>query len=773
MFNIFTKKVNLNNTHDITEINETVDQIKDKYDIKKIKLKFNRNNILAVLKMVIEEEENINLFDEQLDGALEILNNNIIQMETGEGKTYVGIMAAICDAILHRDKQIFVITTNEYLVKRDFDLAKKIGKHFNVEINYNSEMKNIKEKEEAYKANIIYTTMTELAYDYLKENMKANIKKFQKEHFKVIIDEIDFILIDSAKMPIGINEFKNIEKTNLIVTKQISDELIKNVDFDIDFELNQIELTESGISKIEEKLAIDNLYSLDNVRYVNEIEHALMANFLFKKDVDYIVEDNKIVQIDKTTGRKAIGRVYQYHLQNALEVKENIPLSKTTKTISTITVQNFIKKFEHITGMSGTAKEAAPELFDIYGVETKRIKRHVPSKRIDHKDKIFLTIKGKHHFLINKVIEKHKKGVPILIATETIEEASKIAHELKLKNIIAKQLNAKNHKLEAEIIKNAGLPGNVTIAANMAGRGTDIKLQENAEELGGMLVISTTINPSERINSQIRGRVSRQGEPGETQFLMSIEDPILKNNLGKMVKNLTGDNPDSLETIESAIVKKQIYKILKEEDLKSAEIRKTLLDYDDVLNKQRDIIYKNRNNFIEIESENLVERYLQKYEDYAKFYIDRMFYDYDFELNSKEQNLEFLVKLFKDANIQYECRKILEDNYHENEEEMKNTVLKYMMHMQKIIFETLIEVFEEQGIDFNIILKELSLNVIAAHWEEHLDSMEVLRRGILLRQLNNKNPLEEYKRESYILFKNSLDLTKMSLFISYNNLSKL
>lgn len=538
----------------------------------------------------------------QLLGAIALHQGDIAEMKTGEGKTLASTMPAYLNAIT--GKGVHIITVNDYLADRD---SNEMGELYNwlgltVGLNTNSLSKD--EKREAYAKDITYGTNNEFGFDYLRDNMVLYKEKMvQRPLYFAIIDEVDSILIDEARTPLIISGSQRKSQSNYLQADQFASTLRNEEDYTYDEKTRNVQLTEQGITKAEQYFNIENLYNLNNVALTHHINQALKAHVVMRKDTDYVVEENEVVIVDQFTGRLMKGRRYSDGLHQAIEAKEGLPIQKESMTLATITFQNFFRMYEKISGMTGTAKTEEEEFRNIYNMQVVSIPTNEPIRRDDRADLIYKTVDGKYQALVREVKERHEKGQPILIGTVAVETSELISNFLKKVGVKHNILNAKNHFKEAEIILEAGQKGAVTIATNMAGRGTDIKLGDGVKELGGLAVIGTERHESRRIDNQLRGRSGRQGDPGVSQFYLSMEDELMRrfgsDNMKSMMDRfgLEEDQP-----IESKMVSRAVESAQKRVEGNNFDARKQLLAYDDVMRQQRDIIYEQRKEVLESDS---------------------------------------------------------------------------------------------------------------------------------------------------------------------------
>ncbi len=686
-------------------------------------------------------------FDVQIIGGMVLHDGKIAEMKTGEGKTLVATLAVALNAMI--DRQVHIVTVNDYLAKRDASemgilyefLGYKVGVITGNERDDESKMAQ-------YECDIIYGTNNEFGFDYLRDNMKFSLKnQFQKEHFFAIVDEVDSILIDEARTPLIISGPANRKLENYGLANSVALKLVKDTDFSVDEKNRAIMISESGIKKAEELFKVENLYNIENAALAHHLDQALKANYLFLKDKDYVVRDNEVIIVDEFTGRLSEGRRFSEGLHQAIEAKEMVDIREESQTLADITFQNYFRMYEKLSGMTGTAQTEASEFLQIYNLDVISIPTNVPNIRKDYNDLIFKSEKEKFDAVCAQVITLHKKGVPLLIGTASIEKSEKLHELLKKARIPHNVLNAKNHTQEAEIIKDAGKLGVVTIATNMAGRGVDIKIEDSVRELGGLFIIGTERHESRRIDNQLRGRSGRQGDPGASQFYLSLEDSLLRIFGSDKIKGVMEKlGLKDGEHIESGFITRSIENAQKKVENLHFESRKHILEYDDVANEQRKLIYQFRNRLLD-----------ENYDLSHKIAEDR-----EFALNNILGNLtdlesgniedfdalqsqiaEFfgvaLQNIAQDLNLSDLKEQILAQIASDYESKMSVLDAEQRGEIERIIY----------------------LQVLDSAWREHLYVMDNLKTGIGLRGYNQKDPLIEYKKESYNLFLELKDSLKI------------
>jgi preprotein translocase subunit SecA len=676
----------------------------------------------------------------QLMGGATLHDGNIAEMKTGEGKTLTATMPVYLNAL--SGKGVHVITVNEYLASRD---AHEMGQLYNflgltVGLNLNSLSKE--EKQAAYAADITYGTNNEFGFDYLRDNMVLyNHQKVQRPLYFAIIDEVDSILIDEARTPLIISGTAQ-KSTNLyLLANRFVTMLKQDVDFTYDEKTKGVQLTEEGITKAERAFSIDNLFDVTHVSLNHHINQALKAHASMHLDVDYVVQDGEIVIVDQFTGRLMKGRRYSDGLHQAIEAKEGLEVQNESKTMATITFQNYFRMYEKLSGMTGTAKTEEEEFRNIYNMNVVVIPTNKPIVRDDRPDLIYATMDGKFRAVCEDIAERHSKGQPVLVGTVAIETSELISRYLTKKGIRHNVLNAKNHEREAEIIAEAGHRGSVTIATNMAGRGTDIKLGEGVLELGGLAVVGTERHESRRIDNQLRGRSGRQGDPGVTQFYLSMEDELMRrfgsDNMKTMMQRL---GMDDSQPIQSKMVSRAVESAQKRVEGNNFDARKQLLAYDDVLRQQREIIYKQRNEVLDSENlRDIVEAMiLASINRNIAAHTPR-------HGEESEWNLQAVVD-YVQGNLLHEGDIGVDDLKGKDPEEMVETIFAKVKERYNEKEEYL---SEEQMREFE---KVIVLRSVDQKWIDHIDAMDQLRQGIHLRGYAQIDPLREYQQEGFEMF---------------------
>lgn len=688
----------------------------------------------------------------QIMGAIAMNKGDIAEMKTGEGKTLTATMCVYLNALA--GKGVHVITVNEYLAGRDADWMGRIYRALGLTVGVNKRELNAREKREAYECDITYTTNSELGFDYLRDNMVTSVKdRVMRGLHMAIIDEVDSVLIDESRTPLIISGgkkqtanlyiqadkfVKTLEAPEYETDKFTHEKTLISGDYDIDQKTRQIMLSEAGVEKAEKYFKLDNLYDINHTQLVHHINQALRANYIMMKEVEYVVSDNQeIVIVDQFTGRMMPGRAYSDGLHQAIEAKEGVPIKEETSTLATITYQNFFRLYEKLAGMTGTAKTEEEEFLSTYNMRVVVIPTNRPVIRKDMPDEIYAHKDDKYRALVREVKALYEKGQPVLVGTIAVETSELISEMLKKEGIPHEVLNAKNHAREAEIVAMAGRPKSVTIATNMAGRGTDIKLTEESRKLGGLAVIGSERHESRRIDNQLRGRSGRQGDPGFSRFFVSLEDSLMVRFGGEKLQKLFEKMGD--EQIESKAVTKSITMAQKRVEGYNFDMRKQLLDYDDVLRRQREIIYAQRNRILE--SEEVHEMVHVIFEKTLDQTLQANI------LDEKKQTVD-IPGLCKSL----EMTGLTEDRaIHAQElEGLKYEEIK--LHCLDRIWNDYEKEIEPVKMQFLPFEKTVVLRNIDRNWIEHIDRMDKLRSGIYLRSYAQNNPLQQYVQEGFDMF---------------------
>ncbi|WP_298826873.1 preprotein translocase subunit SecA [uncultured Planococcus sp.] len=678
-------------------------------------------------------------FRVQIMGAVSLHEGNISEMKTGEGKTLTSTLSVYLNAI--SKKGVHVVTVNEYLASRD---ALEMGQLYewlglSVGLNLNSLTKD--EKRAAYQADVTYSTNNELGFDYLRDNMVLYKEEMvQRPLNYAVIDEVDSILIDEARTPLIISGQAAKAAQLYQQSNAFARLLRKDTDYTYDETTKGVVLTEEGIEKVEKAFGIDNLFDISHVRLNHTINQSLKAYVTMHKDVDYVVQEGEVVIVDQFTGRLMKGRRYSDGLHQAIEAKEGLEIQNESMTMATITFQNYFRMYDKLSGMTGTAKTEEEEFRNIYNMYVIVIPTNKPIIREDHVDLIYSTTAGKYKAVGDDIAERNAKGQPVLVGTVAIETSEIISEYLTKKGIKHSVLNAKNHAHEAEIILNAGQKGSVTIATNMAGRGTDIKLGEGVIEAGGLAVIGTERHESRRIDNQLRGRSGRQGDPGVTQFYLSLEDDLMRRFGSDAMRNMMGKlGMDDSQPLQSKMVTRSVESAQKRVEGNNFDARKRLLQYDDVLRQQREIIYKERMEVLETENMRaLVENMINSS-------IERMVYTHTVEEKQDDWHLKTLSELIS-ANLLPENTVTEADLQGKSQEELIDFI---KAAVTKHYDEKEIEMTPDRMREFE---KVVLLRSIDTKWIDHIDAMDQLRQGIHLRAYGQNDPLREYQSEGFAMF---------------------
>ena len=685
----------------------------------------------------------------QLLGAIAIHKGNIAEMKTGEGKTLTSVLPAYLNAL--DGKGTHIVTVNEYLADRDAKWMGRIHEFLGLSVGINLRDLTPQEKKKAYECDILYTTNNELGFDYLRDNMVTHKEdRVQRKLNFAIVDEVDSVLIDEARTPLIISggDLKNVSMYE--AADRFAKKLKKDVDYIYEEQNKTVTLTEEGVKKGEKEFHLANLYEVSNANLIHHINQALRANFSMRKDVDYVVNNGEIVIVDQFTGRLMKGRAYSDGLHQAIEAKENVKINQETKTLATITFQNLFRMYNKLSGMTGTAKTEEEEFNDIYNMRVICIPTNKPVARIDAPDLLYPTQKGKFTSLINEVEKRHKLGQPILIGTIAVETNELISQLLTSKNIEHEVLNAKNNAREAEIIAKAGQKGAVTVATNMAGRGTDIKLTDETKDLGGLCVLGTERHESRRIDNQLRGRSGRQGDPGFSQFYVSMEDDLMVRFGTDGLKNmLIRLGFEETEAITSKRFTKGLSSAQKRVEGNNFDIRKNLLQYDDVMNNQREIMYAKRNEILD--SESIHDSILVAVENHVTDVVKSKLIDSE---KLTKEDLQEIVEYFNTL--------LREDIKFDEIASMDSDAIIYFVK-EKILSEV-VEEFE----------KVITLSVVDKYWTEHINSMEHFREAIYLRGYGQQDPLRAYTVEGFDLFNKMLQNIdqEITLFLVKSEISQ-
>lgn len=714
------------------------------------------NDTFAIVREASHRVLKMRPYDVQLIGAMVLHKGDIAEMKTGEGKTLVGAIAVCLNAM--EGKGVHVVTVNDYLAQRDANELKPLYEFLGFSVG--AIIDSIKDdftRKEQYACDITYGTNSSFGFDYLRDNMVYDLnEKVQRGHNFVIVDEVDSILIDEARTPLIISGPTNHKNSNYTKANEIAlklergtiteptnptEKAITTGDFIVDEKNRTVSLTEAGHVRAEELFGVDNLYSIENAMLSHSLDQALKANYLFVKDVDYVVKDDQIIIVDEFTGRLSEGRRFSEGLHQALEAKEKVAIQDESQTLADTTYQNYFRMYKKLSGMTGTAQTEATEFAQIYNLDVVSIPTNVPIKRVDKSDLIYKTEREKFNAVCEKIKYYHEKGQPVLVGTASIEKSEKLHKILSDKKIPHTVLNAKQHEKEGKIIADAGQKGAVTIATNMAGRGVDIKLTPEILELGGLAIIGTERHESRRIDNQLRGRSGRQGDVGESQFYLSLEDNLLRifgsDKIRTIMERL---GIQEGEYIESRMVTRAVENAQKKVESMHFESRKHLLEYDDVANEQRKVIYNFRNDLLKEDYD-----ISSKIEENSYDYVEYLLAESNVFASQSEEDFNYeqiIAKTKEELHLILTVENIKSEDY----ESLKNRLAQVL----KEVYEEKMSVTTQK--QRSEIERILYLQILDNAWREHLYSMDTLKTGIGLRGYNQKDPLVEYKKESYNLF---------------------
>ena len=687
-------------------------------------------------------------YDVQLIGGVVLHQGKIAEMKTGEGKTLCSTLAVYLNAL--SGKGVHVVTVNDYLARRDAEWMGAIYRFLGLSTGTILHDMNDQQRQEAYNSDVTYGTNNEFGFDYLRDNMKFDIKDYCQRDFNfAIVDEVDSILIDEARTPLIISGPADMTTELYHLVDKVIPRFTRDKHYTLDEKSRTVSLTEEGVAHGEKLLKVENLYDPKNIEYLHHLNQALKAHLLFQKDVDYLVKDGEVVIVDEFTGRTMPGRRYSDGLHQALEAKEGVKIERENQTLASITFQNYFRLYDKLAGMTGTADTEAAEFKKIYDLDVVIIPTHKTMIRDDYPDTIYKNIQAKYKAVIREIKELHKKGQPVLVGTISIDVSEKISRMLKKEGIKHSVLNAKHHEKEAEIIAEAGKKGKVTIATNMAGRGTDIKLGEGVPEVGGLHILGTSRHESRRIDNQLRGRSGRQGDRGSSRFYLSLEDDLLRifgsDRISGVLDKLGMDED---EPIEHNMISRAIENAQRKVEGHNFDIRKHLLEYDDVMNKQREVIYQQRREVLDSKDiKHVVEEIISDEMDaVAAEFVEQKVLSPDWDwpaINERLQGIFGFTPSWEDADkadldhdkFVDKLRHIARQAYEAQEERIGTEGLRYL---ERVIF----------------------LQMVDTYWKEHLLNMDHLKEGIGLRGYGQKNPLNEYKREGFEMFANMIETVK-------------
>ena len=695
-------------------------------------------------------------FDVQLIGGICLHRGNIAEMRTGEGKTLVATLPVYLNALTGNG--VHVVTVNDYLATRDSEQMGRLYNFLGLSTGLIVANLDFNQRKEAYACDITYGTNNEFGFDYLRDNMVSDVAQMvQRPLNYAIVDEVDSILIDEARTPLIISGPGQRSTDNYYKLAKIVPHLVKDEDYTIDEKQKTIAPTDSGIAKVEKMLGVENLYDAENIELNHLLGASLRAYAMMHRDTDYVVKDGEVVIVDEFTGRLMFGRRYSDGLHQAIEAKEGLKVERESQTLASITFQNYFRMYNKLAGMTGTAKTEEKEFIDIYGLEVLPIPPNKPLARVDLPDQIFKTKAAKYRAVVRNAVERHQTGQPILIGTTSITQSEELSDMLLRAGVPHKVLNAKHHEKEAEIVANAGQMGMVTIATNMAGRGTDITLGEGVPELGGLAILGTERHESRRIDNQLRGRAGRQGDPGSSQFFLSLEDDLMRifgaDNITGIMDKL-GMEED--EPIEHSLITKSIERAQKKVEDHNYNIRKYVLEYDDVMNQQREVLYEQRRRILRNESlrDTINEMIDKLVTESVDAYADEKLYpeEWDYEGLYKHLSQYFLTEDIMTPQ--------------DMEEYSRQELLERLLEIAHAEYQDRVDMLGDAM--FGQLEKAIMLRVVDNKWMEHLDNMDMLREGIGLRAYGQKNPLVEYKFEAFDMFQNMIaaiqDETIMALY---------
>jgi len=691
-------------------------------------------------------------YDVQLLGGIVLHQGKIAEMKTGEGKTLVATLSAYLNALT--GKGVHIITVNDYLATRDAEWMGKVFVFLGLTVATIVHGLDDAQRKEAYAADITYGTNNEFGFDYLRDNMKFESEALvQRDLNYAIVDEVDSILIDESRTPLIISGPAEKSTSMYFTADNIVPRFKEEEDYIIDEKARSATLTESGVAKAESALKIDNLYDPKNIELLHHINQALKAHTLFKRDVDYIVKDGEVVIVDEFTGRLMAGRRYSDGLHQALEAKENVKVENENQTLATITFQNYFRMYDKLSGMTGTAETEAAEMSKTYNLDVIVVPTHKPMIRKDHPDVIYKTKKDKYEAVIEEIIELHKKGQPVLVGTISIDVSEDLSKQLKKRKVRHNVLNAKNHSAEAEIVANAGQFGAVTIATNMAGRGTDIVLGDGVTDVGGLHILGTERHESRRIDNQLRGRSGRQGDPGSSRFYISLDDDLMRIFGGERITSIMEKfGMEDGEPIEHGLLSKALENAQRKVEGHNYDIRKQLLEYDDVMNQQREVIYKQRRQALGSGSlrPSVLNMIAEKSEEIVSFFAEDKMPVSEWDIDGLNKALvnqfNFTINLKEDL----EEQDIDEITVETLAQTINTKAEKIYSVKEKAMGETEFRQFE----------RFFMLQTVDALWKDHLLSMDHLKEGIGLRGYAQQNPLVVYKKEGFEMFQDMINKVK-------------
>lgn len=695
-------------------------------------------------------------FDVQLLGGIVLHEGKIAEMKTGEGKTLTATLPLYLNALA--GKGAHLVTVNDYLARRDSEWMAPIYTFLGLEVRCLQNSMSDAERKQAYNADILYATNNELGFDYLRDNMKFKLEDYvQRDLPFAIVDEVDSILIDEARTPLIISGSAEESSQLYLEANRVATRFQQDAHYTVDEKARSVQLTEAGIDIVENAFNVTNLYAVEHLNLLHHINQALRAHALFKRDVEYVVKDNQVLIVDEFTGRILPGRRYSDGLHQAIEAKEGVKIERESQTLASITLQNYFRLYNKLAGMTGTAVTEAEEFHNIYKLDVIVVPTNQPMIRLDKPDLIFLTKNAKYKAIAEDIKERHKKGQPVLIGTIAIETSELLSTILRANGIVHDVLNAKNHEREAEIVAHAGQAGHVTIATNMAGRGTDIKITEGSREAGGLYILGTERHESRRIDNQLRGRSGRQGDPGESRFYISLEDDLIRIFGGSLKRNMERLGMKEDEIIESSFVSKTIERAQEKVEKHNFEIRKHLLEYDDVLNQQRTVVYDYRRDVLEGE-ERIFEMVRDFIDDGVNNLIALIIVNHRGNRSQRaitqEEYGTIIQAIAELTNIQ--AQELHNQPFNKNtSEELAKNIINFLLERY--------ELYRNENKIMQEAEKWLMLETIDQAWKQHMLNLDHLKEGIGLRGWGQKNPLIEYKREAFDMFKEMMSTIRIDV----------
>lgn len=734
-------------------------------------LKQHLPEIFSVIREAGERTLKMRHFDVQIMGGAVLLDGKIAEMKTGEGKTLAATLPLIVHALTGHGAHL--VTVNDYLSARDAEWMRPLYEFFDLSVGISVHGQSPEEKREAYGADITYGTNNEFGFDYLRDNMaQSKDEMVQGDLSYAIVDEVDSILIDEARTPLIISA-PDTESTNLYNQfSKIVPSLKENKHYNLDEKRKAATLTDSGVTKVEEVLGVDNIYEEKGIRFVHHLEQALRAQTLYHRDKDYVVKEGQVIIVDEFTGRMMEGRRYSEGLHQAIEAKEDVKVQQESRTLASITFQNFFRLYKSLAGMTGTAVTSAEEFEKVYNLDVVILPTNKPLVRIDRPDRILMNEKAKFTAVVNEIKRRHKKGQPILVGTVAIEKSEYLSKLLGREGVKHEVLNAKHHAREAEIIRAAGQKGAVTISTNMAGRGTDIKLGEGVAEVGGLFVLGTERHEARRIDNQLRGRSGRQGDPGETQSFISLDDDVMRVFGGDKIKNLMQKLklPDD-EPIENKLVSKAIEGAQERVEGYYFDMRKQVLSYDNVLNKQRTAIYTLRKGVMLEGKWKETNKETEVLHEYIKGLVEeqanQIVLVHANESEVKDWNIKEMAEVVNaltgadKQTLLNEFKDIVKEGMEKGPEIGQD---KLTERINEVMVNRFNEREQEMGVEtMSSLERAAAMRAIDTHWMEHLDTMDYLRTGIGLRGYGQRDPLVEYQKEGFRLFRELISTIKATI----------